>query len=489
MMTKKNNLFILVAFFCCLPVSIVAQNDTAFNDLQKEFGDFQHEATSEFQTFLSENDSLFLKFLEQSWKEFEMYELERDEKPKPVTQPVLNPSPNNSRHEIDAAPKKSRTVRVVEREALPQVAKPAEYESMTMLKSFHLFGAGFSMQYAPGRITEMETISEKNIRQFYQSFSGQTALWDSNISGLMERKAQYRFNDWGYYLVLKEAAKQIYPRQREQTLFVWFAMIKSGYQVKIGYAGDKLYLLIPSLQELYNIPYLSDQELKYYLFGADTDPVEEITTYSGFYNNTARIFSFTFVKLPTIENTGQLTKSISYKKKAIHLTFQKGLIDYLSSMPQSDLDMYYQVPLSDKSLRTLDMALSPMLQGKSDRQKVDLLLEFIQTAIPYKADREQFGSERYMFAEECLYYRGADCEDRTVLLKQLVEHYTGLPMASLEFQNHVTLAVHFTDAVYGDHVISNEKAYSICDPTFINARVGMLPADLKDKRSDIRVLE
>ena len=364
-----------------------------------------------------------------------------------------------------------------------------EYASLAVTKSFELFGTGFNIQYYPERLNRMESISEKSIRQYYRTLSDQSDLWSSNINALLTKVEQYRFNDWGYYLVLKEAARQLFPKQREQTLFIWYALINSGYQVKLGYAGEDLYLLLPSVYELYDIPYLTDQGRKYYLFGSGWDPGKMITTYSGFPMDSSSIFSFLPEQLPMIDNAERFTKNITYKESPLWLSFQKDLIDYLASLPQSVLELYYTVPLSASLLKILDTVFLPLMRGKTAHQKVNMLLDFIQSAIPYQADREQFGAERYLFAEESLFYQGADCEDRTVLLRQLVKHYTGLPVISLEFPNHVTLAVHFPETLTGDHVVNDGKAYYICDPTFLHARAGMLPADLKGEVPKILLVE
>lgn len=498
MIPNKIRLAWPIVFFISSVASLLAQNDTTFNEMQKEFSDFQEEADSEMHSFLSENDSLFLRFLQQSWEEYKVYEIDRDEKPKPMIQPVLTPesdydsAPDFKGEEIQVVPASkinSTEPGIVSDVSEIQFQKPEEYESLAIVKSFELFGAEFMIQCYPDRMSRVESITERGIQDYYRIFADQSDLWNSNLVLLLEKKEFYRFNDWGYYLILQEAARQIFEGHNEQLLFVWYAMINCGYIVKIAYSGDKLFLLIPSKHELYNIPFLIDKGLKYYLFGSHESPKEVIKTYPGFHTDSARIFSFSFTQVPLISNTEQLVKTLTWKNREISISFQKGLLDYLGSMPQSALSLYYSLPLSAESMKELDALLSPILQGKTARQKVDLLLEFIQTAIPYTSDRAQFGAEHYLFAEECLYYPGADCEDRTVLLKQLVMHYTGLPALSLEYESHVTLAVHFPDAAPGDYVMHNGKKYTICDPTFINARAGMLPADLKDQRPEIRVLE
>ena len=123
-----------------------------------------------------------------------------------------------------------------------------------------------------------------------------------------------------------------------------------------------------------------------------------------------------------------------------------------------------------------------MFQGKTNVEKINILLAFIQKAIPYRTDQEQFGKERYMFAEECLFYPFSDCEDRTVLLSQLVKYFTGLPCIGLEFNDHITLAVNFPEEVKGTYILYQGQKFFICDTTYINAKSGMLPPDLEKEK-------
>lgn len=485
MIINKIRIVWLALFLTGLTAGIRAQNDTTFNELLQEFSYFQQQTASEMQSFFSKNDSLFLQFLENSWEEYKVFEIKRDEKPKPLKQPVMQDISEIEEPEIHTNPSGYKVSLLEKQTGSIHTMEPKKYETLAIMKSFELFGKSFDIQLNNEHLMTLENINEKSITEYYKYLSRESALWDANLSSLLKKKEAYRFNDWGFYLILREASKQIYPRPQEQMLFIWYSMIQCGYQVKIGYAGEKVYLLIPSLHDLYQIPYLSDQGLKYYLFGQEADPSEKIKSYAGFYKDNARIFSFSLSSLPYIKNTEVLYKKLSRKDEVIQLSFQKGLLDYLSSVPQSELSVYFDPPLQEETQKALDAILLPLMQEKTNLEKVNILLEFVQTAIPYLTDREQFGKERYLYAEEVLYYNGADCEDRTILLKQLVLRYTGLPTVSLEYPNHVSMAVSFPGATQGDHVLVNGKEYLICDPTFINAGVGMLPLGLQHIQPEI----
>lgn len=67
---------------------------------------------------------------------------------------------------------------------------------------------------------------------------------------------------------------------------------------------------------------------------------------------------------------------------------------------------------SSSNISALDKVFTPIFKATSNRAKVDILLSFIQGSVVYKTDQEQFGKERYMLAEECLYYPYSGCVDR-----------------------------------------------------------------------------
>jgi hypothetical protein len=126
-----------------------------------------------------------------------------------------------------------------------------------------------------------------------------------------------------------------------------------------------------------------------------------------------------------------------------------------------------------------------MLEGKNERQKADILLNWVQTAFEYKTDEDQFGSERSLFADESLYYPYCDCEDRSILYSILIRDLVGLDVVLLHFPGHLATAVRFKTNVDGDYLELEDGRYIVCDPTYINASVGMAMPDCK--KQEVRV--
>ena len=467
---------------------IQAQTDSIFDAYNKEFEAFRKSVDNDFNRFKTQNDSAFLKFLEQTWKEFEIFRHAQPVRPKPKEQPIINEKSDTTQQELEYIVPLQPNVNVKKEQIVDsrlKELKPINFESRVVTKSFNIFGISAEIYYYPDKLPRLDIVNEKSITAFYRDLSYNSSIWIYNLIIFEKIKQSCHFNDWGYYNVLMRAAESIFNQKNEQILFIWYALVKSGYQVKVGFDNNTLYLLLPSQQELYNIQYLSENGLQFYLFqNGNTKPVQ-LKTYQGFYTDSAKIFSFTLTELPKINDVTTESRDLNYNQKNINLLFNRGIIDFLNSYPQCALNIYFGLPISVSNINILDKLFYPMFQGKTNREKVDILLGFIQNAIAYQSDQEQFGKERYMFAEECLYFPYSDCEDRSALLGQLVKHFTGLPAIGLEFHDHVTLAVHFPGEEQGTYILFEGEKYYVCDPTYINSKSGMLPNDLKNEKPQI----
>jgi hypothetical protein len=146
------------------------------------------------------------------------------------------------------------------------------------------------------------------------------------------------------------------------------------------------------------------------------------------------------------------SKKLYHKNVKVNIEYNENLVSFFQSYPDCELSAYYPPPLSDVALESTDRYFRSRLLPKSDIEQINFILDFVQNALPYNTDDKQFGYENYMFAEETLFYPSADCEDRTVLLSRLIEHYTGFKTVALAFPGHVTLAVNLPEKIDGSFV-------------------------------------
>ena len=90
-----------------------------------------------------------------------------------------------------------------------------------------------------------------------------------------------------------------------------------------------------------------------------------------------------------------------------------------------------------------------------------------------------------MIPDETLYYSYCDCEDRSILFAYLVRKLTGLSVIGLDYPGHVATAVKFNDELPGAYVTHRNEKYLVCDPTYINAEIGMVMSRYKDVKPEL----
>ena len=130
--------------------------------------------------------------------------------------------------------------------------------------------------------------------------------------------------------------------------------------------------------------------------------------------------------------------------------------------------MYANVEMQPEVRQQLYPQLKEMIEGKSQLEAVESILNWIQTAFLYQRDDEVWGHDRAFFAEETLFYPSCDCEDRSILFTRLVRDLLGLKCILVHYPGHLASGVCFTEEVKGDYILEVEgDRYAVCDPTFV----------------------
>ncbi|MFA5850269.1 MAG: hypothetical protein WC833_10340 [Bacteroidales bacterium] len=219
---------------------------------------------------------------------------------------------------------------------------------------------------------------------------------------------------------------------------------------------------------------------RYYLFESKYNNAGQIKIFEGGLLNNGKYFSFELNELPLFVDKKKVTREIGYNNQLLNMNINSKLIDFFNTYPSCSIDLYFKTPISAQSIQSLNKLLLPLFRWKTDREKVNVLLNFIQKSFAYKSDIEQFGKDRCLFAEESLFYPFTDCEDRSVLLAMLIKYYIGLETVILNFPKHIAIAVYLPNEEDGTHYLIGGKKFIVCDPTYINAKCGMLHPDLYD---------
>ncbi len=463
-----------------------------------EFQQWKQQEQQSFQEYKDKRDKEFTAFLKTQWTEMQMLKgVVRDPEPKPKVIPVAKPKPPPVPEETGKTPAPITTPVVIAPpppRPVPEVAPPPAPVPSTVKKGQHIsldyYGTKISLYYDEKLHTQFESpINATAVSDFWSALS--KADYDDLITQLEAQRTALQLNDWAYLILVNETAAKIYPDSiNSQALFTWFILAKAGYSARIAYNDDHVYLLVPSDQQIYAVPYFTFDGLRYYAvrFDGANQKLGRVYTYDGEYPGTHKKLDMVLNRDMVIadkETNRKLSFKYQGKQYTIEAPYSRQRINFLNTYPQLDLGLYFNANVSAATASPLLIQLSGDMQGMSQTQAVNFLLRFVQTSLSYETDETQFGKENYLFPEETLYYPYSDCEDRAILFSWLVKKLLGMEVVGLDYPGHVATAVHMTDKVNGDAITFDGKRYLVADPTYIDASIGMTMPDYKGVRPNI----
>ena len=313
---------------------------------------------------------------------------------------------------------------------------------------------------------------------------GYEALCRSNykplIANCQQAQKDFRLNDWGVFLFVKTAAEALCNDENSCIVMQQFLLNELGYRAKMARRGDRnqLLLFVATDCMVYGHPYFTKEGLNYY----NINGTEACTFYMCNQDSKkAKIpVAMRLNNVPAL-NSGVVSRQRTNKagNVSVSVNVSKSLMDFYASMPQCDYGVYAKAPVAGSLAQEVLGTLRPLVQGKSEVDAANLLLNFVQTGFKYATDEEQFGFEKPFFVEELFYYPACDCEDRSVLFGWLVRELLGLDVVYLDYPNHIATAVQFKGDVKGDFLTVDGKRYTVCDPTYIGASIGMTMPNLR----------
>ena len=313
---------------------------------------------------------------------------------------------------------------------------------------------------------------------------GYEALCHSNykplIANCQQAQKDFRLNDWGVFLFVKTAAEALCNDENSCIVMQQFLLNELGYRAKMARRGDRnqLLLFVATDCMVYGHPYFTKEGLNYYNINGT-----EACTFYMCNQDSKKAKTPVAMRLNNVPalNSGVVSRQRTNKagNVSVSVNVSKSLMDFYASMPQCDYGVYAKAPVAGSLAQEVLGTLRPLVQGKSEVDAANLLLNFVQTGFKYATDEEQFGFEKPFFVEELFYYPACDCEDRSVLFGWLVRELLGLDVVYLDYPNHIATAVQFKGDVKGDFLTVDGKRYTVCDPTYIGASIGMTMPNLR----------
>ncbi|MCU4176918.1 hypothetical protein [Carboxylicivirga sp. N1Y90] len=484
---------LLLLAFSIFSTSIIAQEEDPFkkmneayeaklNKMHADYAKKQKKMMEAYDARMKKMNAAFERYLKKGFEEVEQEEVEIKpvEIPKPVDQPKFEPVVDNSVPEDNtiatAPPAVKPDVVLQETTALsiaPILRTPEEALAHKETLNIDFFGSPATLSIDK----RMKNLSLKSVKpnefaNYWDDFT--QTYYQLYIESLVAYAEDKNLNDWGVYQLVNTSAKKLFKSANNQEIWSWAILNQAGYQVKIGYTGNTLCILLPFMQEVYEKPYYSIEGINYYILNKSVGQKNIYTYTENFGGATKQIdlhlpFSLNF---SDSDNTVTRTTTLPEETEAIELKMDKTIMAFLASYPQTDNSVYLNAAMSGLVKEDLYQRLKPHLNGKSDTEAVSYLLNYLHNSFEYKTDRDQFNKEKMFFPDELFYYPYSDCEDRTVLFTKLVNDLLGLDVVALTYFSHMAAAVSFSTPVEGYSVMVDGRKYTITDPTYINAPIG-----------------
>lgn len=477
----------IVLFFLLISLPIYSQN---INDW---YNTFKIESEKEYNTFRDKANKDYADFMRASW---DFYEASPDI-PKPKEEPVppvIYEEQQEEREDENIVIEEPITIPSPEPQPKPIEPikpQPQPIKSFCQISFFNTY----CEVSIPRNLIHLGSIDNEELANAWETLSN--GEYDATLYDCLQLRDKMQLCDWAYLLLLKELSISAYKAlNNESVLLTAWLYCQSGYQMRLANDGNKLHMLYASQYTIYNQSYYQLDGFNYYSLLPISDKLQICS--AAFENEQA--LSLQVSIYPTLKETTSQTRNLQserYKNLKASVRVNKNLIDFYDTYPSSELNsnpltrwaMYANTPLTDNVKRDLYPTLKHQIQNLSNRQAIEQLLNFVQTAFVYEYDDKVWGGDRALFAEETLYYPYADCEDRSILFSRLVRDLLNLPVVLVYYPGHLATAVAFQTAEQGDYIMLDGKRFTICDPTYIGAPVGATMPKMENKTAKVILLE
>lgn len=477
----RKALLILICIHTFIPIGKLYAQDP-----YTEYKEFIKKQKQEYNDFRRKENQEFASFLKNYWKPYTKEEaIKAPTQPEPVN-PVVYTDPLREPDRIPNVPTvpplkinpedKPRPLRPIPHEN-PQPQEDDEHFILTF------YGASLRLSKildAPFRLTG---ITENEISQAWSRLS--ETPYKTLIDDCLHIRKKSHLCDWAYFLLTQKIAQHFCGEnaKNEIAFMQMFLLCQSGYKVKNGRTEDQLLLMISTDCIVYGFPYLTIDKERYFIINTPKLSQQEIYTYKKDFSASTQTIHMHIQDKQTGSST-LFSRTLEAKRYPVKVTvnLNQDLIDFYKEYPQCEFTVYACAPVSDEVTSSILSPLQEAIQGKSETDAANILLNFVQTAFLYQTDHEQFGYEKPFFVEETFYYPYCDCEDRAVLYAYLVRELLGLDVVLLNYPQHLATAVLFNGPINGDFVNVSGKRYTVCDPTYINAPIGKAMPQLKDAK-------
>ncbi len=483
-MHKLKRLLVCIIVIITTSSPIFSQSFQDFKkQIRKEYDVFEVETQQKFNDFVAKIDKEFSVYLTNNFGDYNIRNNEFiPSAPKPNSIPTIEEVEING-DIIDFEVKKNITT--YQGPVFPGIKK-TEIENFDIQKIDVDF-LGWPLYFNIDKAFTNVKVSNPSAIEISQYW---TKMSDVNYNHFLYQISEVadvlNINQWGYYQLLKVCSKQIYPNDKNtQILFQWAMLSRSRYKAKVGFSNNNIFLLIPSVYNMYDIDFVTVMGANYYIMDGNG---EQLQTYEKDFPEADIIMDVAIYKpfyTKEIKKSKQFHFKIDGVKHTVKLDYDEEMINFYQTIPLSDITVYFNSVVSNRTKESVIEAFKPILANKNDIESANILLSFMQQAFGYKTDQYAYGVEKYFFADELLHYPFSDCEDRSVLFAYLVKTLLKKDVVAVGFPGHMATAINFNQNIEGAQFTFQNNTYIIADPTYYGAPVGLLISGVTEQKAEV----
>lgn len=478
----KRILMVIVALLFVVPMK--AQNYDDWVKQQKDdMKKYTDSVKQDYNEFRRQANEQYAQFMREQWESFQLMKgVEKPvipEPPKPFEFSKDNPIPDVP-SPIPVKPIQTPKPSPIEPIKRPELPKPSPVPSISQFK-FTCYGTHCMVSLDKNMKFKLKDVSENACADAWQKLSSDES--DALLDDCLALREQLALGDWGYYCMIRDMSEAFLGKGTDEaTLMQAYLLAQSNYRIRLGKRNNHLAFLMPFDGVIYERSFTNISGERFYFMGANERG--GVIVFNRAFSDHERVMSLrmsctpNFTKKPT--DSKKFT-SKNYPEMSVSLSTNRNLLDFYDDYPSCDWTNYCWAGLSEQIKSDLYPMLRKSIEGKGQIEAANRIINFVQTALEYQTDQQQFGYERSLFGDESFFYPYCDCEDRSILFSILVHDLLGLDVVLLDYPGHVATAVHYTEKLNGYCFEFEGKTYYVSDPTYIGADVGMCAPSFVDK--------
>ncbi len=445
---RKTHILFLTLFATTAPYAV---GQTAADDFEV-FRQSLLAGQNEFRDDLMSN---YAEFLDSAWEDFEIFKAQsRNPKPKPATPPTISPSLQSDSPTISSTP-----------------PEPIPADTLTS-SCFTFLGIPIDAPQTSLRLSG-NPMDGSEFAESWRNYLAEPAAAQL-ATDLGTTASSIGLNDFLTFEFVTRFVEQKFDEacSNAQISLAHYLLNSLGYDVRIALSDSHALLLVPAQQTIYGRPYMMIDSRKFYVFADNISASSRISTCrlpDDAVSGRALDMHFTSpLDLPMAPREFNL----SYGGISLNGQLNGNIYPLLYHYPQTDMEVYATSVIDPELRANLVSQLKSQLNGRTQLEAVNALLQFTQSALDYATDEINHGFEKPYFLEEWLYYPKNDCEDRAVFYSYMLWNVLGVECQMITYPGHESVALRLDTPIEGDNYRIEGQPFYISDPTYIGAVTG-----------------